>query len=74
MLAAARADRVEAEAREVSILSHAVEWARLHQVDDIDRAAQWVPAGAGLVGVAIAAYATLLLWGASRSRGGGATR
>lgn len=32
------------------------------------------PLFAGLVGVAIAAYATLLLWGASRSRGGGATR
>ena len=32
------------------------------------------PLFARLVGVAIAAYATLLLWGASRSRGGGATR
>jgi len=46
VLAAARAARREANAAETRVLVAALEWARLHEVDDLDDAATW-PAGHG---------------------------
>src|SRR4051795_1297504 len=41
VLAAARAARRAENAAAAEVLAQAVEWARLHQVDDVDAAATW---------------------------------
>src|SRR5512139_2782998 len=41
LLAAARRARAVANAAEAEVLAAAVEWARLHQVEDLDDAATW---------------------------------
>jgi hypothetical protein len=54
VLAAARRARVAANAAEADVLASAVEWARLHEVDNIEDAATW-SAGRGVdTGIAIA--------------------
>jgi hypothetical protein len=42
VLAAARRFRRDANAAETGVLEQAVEWARLHEVDDLDEAATWL--------------------------------
>src|SRR5512139_1896457 len=41
VLAAARAAKAEEDAAAARVLTAAVEWARLHQVEDLDDAATW---------------------------------
>ncbi len=56
VLAGARRARATADAAEAEILCRAVEWARLHPVDDTDAdgAAQWLIPGVGREGLMIA--------------------
>src|SRR4051794_2390453 len=54
VLAAARAARNAENAAAAQVLFHAVEWARLHQVDSVQDAATWLVEHGGDTGIPIA--------------------
>ncbi len=66
VLAVARRARAEANAAEARVLSAAVEWARLHQVTDLDDAATWCTSRGEDTGIPIAGEGCPLV---SRVRG-----
>src|SRR3954462_6016892 len=54
VLASARRARADANAAEARVLADAVQWARLHEVSEVEDAATWYAAGCGDTGIPIA--------------------